>query len=121
MSELKRGEVGGYGELVKRPLPDGLELFFIPSLAGMLWRAQQEKGAALTEDEVLQIRDSWGVMVMTHEHARAMEEKRGYVDIDGADAWQAGCGCRRIRRRRNSEAYCAEPSKRGGLSLANPP
>ena len=89
MFELKRGDVGGYGELVKRPLPEGLELFFIPSLAGMLWRAQDEKGAALTEDEVLQIRDSWGVMVMTHEHARAMEEQRGYVDIDGANAWQS--------------------------------
>jgi hypothetical protein len=88
MSELKRGDVGGYGELVKRPLPDGLELFFIPSLAGMLWRAQKEKGAALTEDEVLQMRDRVAVVVMPHEDARAMEERRGYVDIDGADAWQ---------------------------------
>ena len=89
MSALKRGESGAYGELVKRPLPEGLRLFFIPSLAGMLWRTQQENGAALTEDEVLHIRDHWGVMVMTEDHARAMEEKRGYVDIDPADAWQS--------------------------------
>jgi len=50
----------------------------------MLARTEQENGAALTEDEVLQIRDRWGGMVMTDEHARALEEKRGYVDI-----WQS--------------------------------
>lgn len=60
MPALKPGETGAYGELVKRPLPEGLELFFIPSLAWMLSHAQQENGASLTEDEVLQIRDSWG-------------------------------------------------------------
>jgi hypothetical protein len=88
MSVLRRGEVGAYGELVKRPLPEGLELFFIPSLAGMLFRSQQENGAALTEDEVLDIRDHWGVLVMTHDDARALEERRGYSDIDPADVWQ---------------------------------
>jgi hypothetical protein len=86
---LKSGEAGAYCELVKRPLPEGHVLFFIPSLAGMLFRAQQENGARLTEDEVLQIRDRMGVMVMSHDHARAMEERRGYVDIDPADAWQS--------------------------------
>ena len=89
MQALKRGETGAYGELVKRPLPEGLRLFFIPSLAGMLWRTQQENGAALTEDDVLQIRDRWAVLVMTDDDVRAMEERRGYVDIDGADAWQS--------------------------------
>jgi hypothetical protein len=84
MSALRRGEVGAYDELVKRPLPEGLRLVFIPSLVGMLARTEQENGAALTEDEVLQIRDRWGGMVMTDEHARALEEKRGYVDI-----WQS--------------------------------
>ncbi len=34
------------------------------------------------------MRDRVAVMVMTDENARAMEERRGYVDIDGADAWQ---------------------------------
>ena len=84
MSALRIGEVGAYDELVKRPLPEGLRLVFIPSLVGMLARTEQENGAALTEDEVLQIRDRWGGMVMTDEHARALEEKRGYVDI-----WQS--------------------------------
>ena len=60
MSALRRGEVGAYDELVKRPLPEGLRLVFIPSLVGMLARTEQENGAALTEDEVLQIRDRWG-------------------------------------------------------------
>ena len=46
-------------------------------------------GAPLTEDEVLQIRDLMRVMVMASDHARAPEERRGYVDIDAADAWQS--------------------------------
>jgi hypothetical protein len=88
MSALRPGEAGAYVELVKRPLPEGLVLLCIPSLAGMLFGAQNENSAALTEDEVLSIRDRMGVMVMRHDDARAMEEKRGYVDIDPADAWQ---------------------------------
>jgi hypothetical protein len=90
MSALQCGESGAaYDELVKRPLPEGLRLFFIPSLAGMLMRAEKLNGAALTEEQVLRIRDRMGVIVMRHDHARAMEEKRGYVDIDPADAWQS--------------------------------
>ena len=68
-SALQRGDAGGYGELVKRPLPEGLTLFFIPSLAAMLFRAQQQNGAALTEDEVLFIRDRMGVLVMSDDDA----------------------------------------------------
>jgi hypothetical protein len=89
MSALRRGEAGAYGELVKRPLPEGHRLFFIPSLAGMLFRAEKANGAALTEDQVLQIRDQTAVIVMQHDHVCAMEEKRGYVDIDPTDVWQS--------------------------------
>jgi hypothetical protein len=89
MSVLQRGEVGAYGELVKRPLPEGLSLVFVPSLVWMLFRSQQENGAALTEDEVIHIRDHWGVMVMTQDAARALEESRGYSDIDPVNVWQS--------------------------------
>jgi hypothetical protein len=75
MFALRSGESGAYGELVKRPLPEGLRLFFIPSLAGMLFRAERVNGAALTEDEVLRIRDQMGVMVMQDDRVRAMEKK----------------------------------------------
>src|SRR5262245_992260 len=48
MSALHVGDSGAYGELVKRPLPEGLSLVFVPSLAALLMRAQQlNDGAAL--------------------------------------------------------------------------
>ena len=89
MSALHVGESGEYGELVKRPLPEGLSLVFIPTLAALLTRAQQLNGAALTEDQVLRIRDRSTVVVVHHGDARAVEERRGYVDIDAADAWHS--------------------------------
>jgi hypothetical protein len=89
MSALHVGESGKYGELVRRPLPDGLSLVFVPSLAALLTRAQQLNGAALAEDQVVRIRNGSLVMVVSHGDARAMEEQRGYVDIDAADAWHS--------------------------------
>ena len=89
MSELEFGESGEYGALVKRPLAEGLALVFVPSLAALLTRAQQLSGAALTEDQVLRIRDAAAVMVVGHDHVRAVEEERGYADIDAANAWQS--------------------------------
>ena len=60
----------------------------MPSLAALLTRAQQLAGAALTEDQVLRIRDASVVMVVGHDQVRAVEEERGYVDIDAANAWR---------------------------------
>jgi aryl carrier-like protein len=89
MSTLQFGESGEYAVLVKRPLPEGLALVFIPSLAALLTRAQQLNDAALTENQVLRIRDGSNVMVVGLDAVRAMEEQRGYADIDAADAWQS--------------------------------
>jgi hypothetical protein len=89
MSALRAGDSGEYGKLVQRPLPQGHSLVFIPSLAALLTRAQQLKGAALTEGQVLAIRDGSTVVVVDRDAARAMEKKRGYADIDAADAWRS--------------------------------
>ena len=89
MSTLKFGDFGAYGELVGRPLPHGLALVFVPSLAALLLQAQELNGAALTEAQVLKIRDGSKVMVVGPDQVRAVEEQRGYVDIDAADAWQS--------------------------------
>jgi hypothetical protein len=89
MPALGVGESGKYGQLVMRPLAEGLTLVFTPSLAALLTRAQQLNGAALTEDQVLRIRNGSTVIVARHADARAMEEQRGYVDIDAADAWRS--------------------------------
>jgi hypothetical protein len=83
MSEFQFGEASAYGDLAKRPLPEGLSLACVPSLAAPMTRAQQLNGDALTEDQVLRIRDASTVMVVGH------DEARGYVDIDAADAWQS--------------------------------
>ena len=44
---LQFGESGAYGELVRRPLPEGLLLVFVPRLAALLTQAQQLNGAEL--------------------------------------------------------------------------
>jgi hypothetical protein len=89
MPTLKFGDSGAYGELVQRPLPEGLVLVFVPSLAALLAQAQELNGGALTEAQVLRIRDGSKVMVAGPDQVRAVEEARGYIDIDAADAWQS--------------------------------
>src|SRR5262249_3102733 len=89
MSTLKFGDFGPYGELVQRPLPEGLVLVFVPILADLSLQAQDLNGGALTEAQVLRIRDGSKVMVVGPDQVRAVEEARGYVDIDAADAWQS--------------------------------
>jgi hypothetical protein len=45
---LAAGDTGPYAEIATRPLLDGLVLLFIPSLAALVTRAEQLKGAAAT-------------------------------------------------------------------------
>jgi len=87
MSELQFGESGKYGELAGRPLPEGLALVFVPALAVLLVHAEELNGAALNERQVLAIRDGSMVMVVGRAQVRALEEERGYADINAADAW----------------------------------
>jgi hypothetical protein len=62
-------------------------LQFIPSLAALLTRAEQLKGRPLTRDEVMRVRDHGPVLVSEGAPARAVEEGRGYADLDPADPW----------------------------------
>jgi hypothetical protein len=87
MAALRVGESGKYGELVRHPLQGGLSLVFTPSLAALPTRAQQLNLAALTEEQVLRIRDGSMVTVMRLDDARAVEQQRGYADIGAADVW----------------------------------
>jgi hypothetical protein len=84
---LAAGDHGRYADLAARPLPEGLVLQFIPSLAAMLTRAEQLAGRPLTREEVLRVRDNCPVVVSEAEPARAVEEGRGYADLDPADPW----------------------------------
>jgi hypothetical protein len=61
---------------------------FIPALVAILHNLEQKKGSPLTEQEVLEIRDKSACIMMTVEHAIALDEKRGYNDIDPEQVWE---------------------------------
>jgi hypothetical protein len=65
--------------------------FFIHSLAFHLAQAEQRKGAPLTEEEVLRVRDQALCVMVTVEQARAMSEARvratGRRDLDPDNVW----------------------------------
>jgi hypothetical protein len=61
---------------------------FIPALVVLLADAERRKGSPLTEPEVLEIRDKGACMMMQVEHAIALDEKRGYNDIDPERVWE---------------------------------
>ena len=86
---LKEGDHGSYSALSGRPLPDDLVLLYIPSLAALLTRAEELKGTPLTQEQVLRIRDAAHVVVSHPQPAAAVDQRRGYADVDPADAWES--------------------------------
>ncbi|AWM37342.1 hypothetical protein GobsT_46980 [Gemmata obscuriglobus] len=60
---------------------------FMPALVVLLVHSEREKGRPLTEAEVLAIRDNGVCMMMREEHAIALDEKRGYNDLDPERVW----------------------------------
>ena len=87
MTPLMEGDHGPYGALSDRPLPDGLAILFIPALAALLTRAEELKGAPLTEEQVLRIRDAAVAVVTRADSAAATIEQRGYPEVDPTNAW----------------------------------
>jgi hypothetical protein len=67
---------------------DDLIPVFIPSLSSILLRYERDKGSALTESEVIEIRDKCTVVMLRRAAAAQMDERRGYVDIDPERCWQ---------------------------------
>ncbi|MCC3313339.1 hypothetical protein [Nocardia africana] len=63
----------------------------IPALIALLIRREDDKGAALTEDEVLDVRDNALCMMMPLSDQRALDRSRGYRDIDPDNLWQEWC------------------------------
>jgi uncharacterized protein YegJ (DUF2314 family) len=61
---------------------------FIPALAPLLLRAEQMKGSALVREEVIEIREQAISILMSIQEARALEEKRGYRDLDPERCWE---------------------------------
>lgn len=62
-------------------------VFCMPSLVSTLLRSECQKGSALTEKEVLHIRDSAPAVILKKGDEKPIVEKRGYEDIDAENVW----------------------------------
>lgn len=60
---------------------------FIPALSVVLFAAEEKKGVALTEEEVLSIRDNSITMMMPKSAAKSLSEKCAYEDLDPENVW----------------------------------
>ena len=60
---------------------------FMPALGALLIHAEDLKREPLSYDEVIRIRDKAACIMMRTEHARKLEESRGYRDIDPENCW----------------------------------
>jgi hypothetical protein len=60
----------------------------IPPLVQLLSLMERKKGAPLTEEEVLEIRDKAVCMMLPPWAVQKMAESRGYLDIDPDFVWE---------------------------------
>jgi hypothetical protein len=60
----------------------------VPALVAVLLRLEEQKGAPLTEGEVLEARDNAACIAMPPCAHQAVVEARGYDDIDPERAWE---------------------------------
>ena len=65
-----------------------LIIFCIPSLVATLLNRENKKGAPLTEQEVLEIRDNAPAIALPEKVAEEVTAKRGYEDIDADNVWE---------------------------------
>ena len=65
-----------------------LLLVHVPALVAVLINAEDQKGSALTEQEVIEIRDTSQCIAMPLDVAEKVAEERGYSDIDPENVWQ---------------------------------
>ena len=79
----------GFLRRSKAPKETGepLVLVFIPALVAILRHHEIEKGAPLTEEEVIAIRDKSVCIATPQGMVRDLAESRGYEDIDPEDVW----------------------------------
>jgi hypothetical protein len=66
---------------------DDLLLVPVPALVAVLTKLEQDKGAPLAEEEVLQVQDNAACIAMPRYAYDAITEKRGYSGIEPEHAW----------------------------------
>lgn len=59
----------------------------IPALGVLLLHLENQKGSSLTEEEVISARDKAVCMMLPLSKKNALDEKRGYRDIDPENVW----------------------------------
>jgi hypothetical protein len=65
-----------------------LLIYPIPSLISILVNREEEKGSALTEEEVVEIRNGCKAVAMPRDVAAKIDAERGYKDIDPVRCWE---------------------------------
>jgi hypothetical protein len=65
-----------------------LLLYPMPSLVATLLNRENAKGCPLTEEEVINIRDSCPSVAVPPEVAEKIDEERGYKDINPENCWE---------------------------------
>ena len=60
----------------------------VPALMAVLLALETEKGAPLTEDEVIRARDNAEAIAMPKSAFDAVTEGRGYLDLDPENIWE---------------------------------
>ena len=65
-----------------------LVIYCIPSLVSTLHEREREKGSPLTEEEVITIRNGCKALKVPETVAQAVDQERGYKDIDPLHCWE---------------------------------
>jgi hypothetical protein len=78
-----------------------LVLYPMPSLVATLLNRERAKGTALTEAEVLEIRNSCPTVAVPVDVAEKMDAERGYKDIEPEKCWEQW---QDVRKRFSDEA-----------------
>lgn len=66
---------------------DAMVPVYVPSLFDLLVCAEKKKGAPLTRDEVLSVRDTATVVMMHKDRAEEMTRSRVVDDLDPDNVW----------------------------------
>lgn len=64
----------------------------VPALCLLLLNLEKQKGSPLTQTEVLEARDAAVCVALPASVAKAMEESRGYRDLNPEDIWKDWLG-----------------------------
>jgi hypothetical protein len=88
ISPLKASETGRYDEIARRPNPENYVILFIPALIAILLSVERKNGGPLNQAQVEAVRDTASVVVSPLHAAQAVEDKRGYRDLDPREVWK---------------------------------